>query len=72
MLALASAVAIPAWLAPVLVGLTAIGAAGSAVANALGAWVNLRRLEALDRQRTQREVAQHAEVMDAIQSKGTP
>jgi hypothetical protein len=70
--AFAASVAIPVWLAPVLVGVTAIGAIANAVGGIIGDFISLRRLQSLDAQRTQREIAQHAELMAAVKTKETP
>lgn len=72
MVPIAAAATVPAWLAAVIVGLTTLGAFVNAVSGAIGALVQLRRLEALDRQRTEREVAQHQELLTAINTTTVP
>lgn len=69
MLAFGTAVALPVWLAPVVVALTAFGAAANALGSIVSGYVSVRRLELMDKQRTEREQAQHTEVLDAINAK---
>lgn len=60
---------VPAWLAAVLVAITGIGALANALSGIIGGIFQVRRLEQMDRERTAREVAQHQEVMRAINGK---
>lgn len=61
---------VPAWLAAVLVGVTGLGAIANALSGAIGAFVQLRRLEALDAQRRGLEEQNHKELLDAINQRG--
>lgn len=56
----------PAWLAAALVGITTLGAIASSVANMVGAWLQVRRLEMMDKQRQEADQARHQEVLRAI------
>lgn len=63
---------IPLWVPDVMLGITAVGSIATAVASVINGLVQLRRLEALDHQRTQREIAQHQELLGAIATNTVP
>ena len=67
MLAFASTVTIPVWLAPVLVGVTVIGTVANTINGVIADLISLRKLEQLDAQRVVREEARHQEIMTALQ-----
>lgn len=61
---------VPAWLAAVLVAITGVGALANALSGIVGGLFQIRRLEQMDRERTEREIQEHQEVISAIQSEG--